>query len=308
LDLSRLPKDPPNLGYFVATTLSRLNLTAGDFGFPNGYINEFTTLPNGNLLAVFCESKLPNPRCGLGTWDGARAMVVTPLPAGAFQVARPSVQSEGKVVAYVFAPNDDRLAQIDLATGTPATLRKLERGSATPTTPASLPFATSPDGKYVIMETASSPRALTVVPLNDAQGSFWSEGHSPAWYIAGRQAGNTPAFASSPVNPPPPASPTSPTPAISTPIIVPMLVNVTVRQRGSVLSGATVASYVEGVECATGTTADNGFLRLTTPAPGKPAACSQLNATVSFRVNGAAVENRVVFSPNAQASAEISLP
>jgi len=81
-----------------------------------------------------------------------------------------------------------------------------------------------------------------------------------------------------------------------------------VRRQGSPVSGATVASYVEGAECASGTTADNGFLRLTTPAPGNPAACSQLGAIVSFRVNGNPVENRVVFSPNAQALAEISLP
>ena len=87
-----------------------------------------------------------------------------------------------------------------------------------------------------------------------------------------------------------------------------MVVNVTVRRQGSFVSGAQVVSVVEGQECASGTTGENGFLRLTTPAPGRPAVCSQLGATVGFRVNGNMVDNRVVFSPNASASAEIVLP
>ena len=44
--------------------------------------------------------------------------------------------------------------------------------------------APAPDGKYVIMETPTSPRALTVVPLGDGQGTFWSDGQSPAWALA----------------------------------------------------------------------------------------------------------------------------
>jgi hypothetical protein len=87
-----------------------------------------------------------------------------------------------------------------------------------------------------------------------------------------------------------------------------MIVNVTVRRQGNPLAGAQVSAMTGGQECATGTTAENGFLRLTTPATGKPAACSQTGAIVSFRVNGNSVQNQVVFSPNAQASAEISLP
>jgi hypothetical protein len=74
------------------------------------------------------------------------------------------------------------------------------------------------------------------------------------------------------------------------------------------VSGAGVSAVVNGIECAAGTTAENGFLRLTTPSPGRPAACSQTGAIVTFRVNGNAVQNQVVFSQNAQASAEISLP
>jgi hypothetical protein len=309
LDVSKLPVDAPAPGYFAATRVSRLGLSAADFGYKDGYISDFTTRPNGNLLAVFCDSKLPNPRCGLGEWDGSKARVVTPVPAGPFQVARPQMVADDRVVAYVFAPGDDRMSLIDLNTGAETRLRKLERGQATPTVPASLPYTPSPDARYVLMETASSPRGLTVVPLGDGQGTFWSEGHSPAWYVAGRSAPGTVSLQSTPVNAPPTPVPTPTTStSTSTPTIVPMLVNVTVRRQGSVLSGAQVSAMVEGTECASGTTAENGFLRLTTPAQGKPAACSQLGAIVSFTVNGSAVENRVVFSPNAQASAEISLP
>ena len=303
-DISRLPLDAPAPGYFAATKLSRLNLTAGDFGYKDGYLSEMTTRPNSNVLAVFCDSKRAR-RCGLGEWDGSRARVITPLPDGPSQVARPSLVSDDTVVAYVFAPNDDRMSAIDLMSGAEMRLRKLERGQAL-TTPASPAFAPAPDGKYVIMETPTSPRALTVVPLGDGQGTFWSDGQSPAWYIAGRQTTSAPSFQSTEVKAPPTPGPTpSASPAAS---VVPMVVNVTVRRQGGVVSGATVGAYVEGVECATGTTADNGFLRLTTPAPGRPPACSQSGAIVNFRVNGNAVENRVVFSANAQASAEISLP
>jgi tRNA A-37 threonylcarbamoyl transferase component Bud32 len=308
LDVSKLPIDAPAPGYFAATRLSRLSLNAADFGAKDGYISDFTTRPNGNLLVVFCDSKLPNPRCGLGEWDGSKAHVVTPVPVGPLQVARPQVVADDRVLAYVFAPNDDRMSLIDLNTGGETRLRKLQRGQATPTVPASLPYAPAPDGRYVIMETASSPRGLTVVPLGDGQGTFWSEGHSPAWYVAGRQAPSTVPLQSTPVDAPPLTPTPVPTPTTSSPAVVPMLVNVTVRRQGTVVSGAQVSAMVEGTECASGTTAENGFLRLTMPSPGKPAACSQLGAIVSFRVNGSAVENRVVFSPNAQASAEISLP
>ena len=85
LDISRLPLEAPAPGYFVATKLSRLSLTAGDFGYKDGYISELTTRPNGNLLAVFCESKQPNSRCGLGEWDGSKARVITPLPGGPYR-------------------------------------------------------------------------------------------------------------------------------------------------------------------------------------------------------------------------------
>src|SRR6478672_2940851 len=123
-DISRLPSEAPAPGYFVATKLSRLNLTASDFGYKDGYISDFLVLPNGNLLVVFCESKQANARCGLGEWDGTKARVVMPFAgAGPFQVARPQIVSDGKVVAYVFAANDDRLSAIDLATATETRLR-----------------------------------------------------------------------------------------------------------------------------------------------------------------------------------------
>ena len=257
-DISRLPLEAPAPGYFAATKLSRLSLTAGDFGYKDGYISDMTTRPNGNVLAVFCESKQGNPRCGLGEWDGSKARVITPLPDGLFQVARPSLVSEDKVVAYVLAPNDDRISAIDLASGAETRLRKLDRGQAGV-------FAPSPDGKYALMETATSPRALTVVPLGEGQGTFWSEGQSPAWYIAGRQVTGAPSFQSTEVKAPPTPGPTPSASPVAT-TVVPMAVNVTVRRQGSAVSGATVASYVEGLECGSGTTAENGFLRLTTPS------------------------------------------
>src|SRR5262249_28195296 len=152
------------------------------------------------------------------------------------------------------------------ASGAEKRLRKLERGLALPAVPASLPFAPSPDGRYMILETGTSPRALTVVPLGDGQGMFWSEGHSPSWYIAGRSATTVATLQSIEVKAPP--TPT-PTPTTTTPTVVPMLVNVTVRRQGVVINGAQVSAMVEGTECASGTTAENGFLRLTTPSAGR---------------------------------------
>jgi hypothetical protein len=230
-DLSRLPEQPPQPGYFAATRLSRLNVGAGDFGHANGYIQDYLPRPTGSLLVVYCDSKGPNARCGLGEWDGARARPVLPMPDGPFQVLRPALLAEGIVAAYVFQPNDDRLSAIDLATGAETRLRKLDRGSATPTVPASLPFAPSADGKYVLMETASSPRALTLVPLNNTTGTFWSEGHSPSWYVAGRPAPAGTTMPSTPVTAPPTPGPTPATPA--PPGTAPMLVNVTVRRQGN---------------------------------------------------------------------------